>query len=128
MKKLKCYYAHAMITYNSAIEREDIALLIALGFEVINPNSEEIQNGCEMYKKVYGNALIMEYFNRTIDECDILAFRSLPSGEIPSGIAHEVKYAKSFNKPVIELPSNLTKRMLDYPTTKEILNQLGHYK
>lgn len=128
MTKLKCYYAHTMISYNSQIESQDVQLLEYLGFEVVNPNSDIIKSNFEEYKRKYGNDSPMEYFKAVVDECDIVAFRALPHGKILSGIAVEVQHAIDHHIPVLELPVNLSKRMMSYPETKEYLINLGFYK
>lgn len=128
MNKLKCYYAHTMTSYNSTIEKQDIELLESLGFEVINPNQEKYQKGCKAYTDVHGWNRVMEYFENIVSECNIVAFRSLPNGQILSGVAAEVKYAKLNNYPIIELPCSLEKRYMEYPETKQYLIELGHYK
>jgi hypothetical protein len=128
MSKLKCYYAHTMVSYGSTIEAFDIAVLENLGFEVINPNSPEIKKGCEEFTLKHGKASVMEYFADIVSNCDLLAFRSLPSGEILSGISAEIQEAIRCDIPVIELPCSLDKRMQEYPETKQYLIELGFYK
>lgn len=128
MHKLKCYYAHTMISYDSTIEQYDIKMLENLNFEVINPFDWVIYNGCREYVKQHGNENVMDYFKDIIDKCDLVAFRALPDGQILSGIAAEVSHARSRQLPIIELPCSLTDRMLDYPKTKEFLTELGFYK
>ena len=128
MTKLKCYYAHTMISYGSTIEQDDIKLLENLGFLVINPNSEIIQSNFETYKQKYGSDSPMEYFKKVIDECDIVIFRALPHGKIPSGIADEVQHALDHHIPVLELPVNTKKRMMSYSETKDYYITLGYYK
>jgi hypothetical protein len=129
MKKLRCYYAHTMTSYNSTIEKQDIELLERLEFEVINPNQSKYQEGCKAYTDKHGWQNVMKYFeNIIITECDMVAFRSLPNGKILSGVAAEVACAKLNNYPVIELPCSLNNRYMDYPETKQYLIELGHYK
>ena len=129
MTKLKCYYAHTMTSYNSTIEKQDIELLELIGFEVINPNQEKYQEGCKKYAEKYGWDKVMDYFKKIIkDDCNIVAFRSLPNGQILSGVSTEVKYAKTIGYPVIELPCSLEKRYMKYSETKQYLTELGHYK
>lgn len=128
MGKKKCYYAHTMLSYNSTIEEQDIATLEKLGFEVLNPNQEWAQKECNEYAGKYGKEYVMQYFNTLIDQCDVVAFRSNPDGNILSGIASELKYTLAVNKPIIELPCSLEQRMWDYPKTKKYLIEVGHYK
>ena len=128
MKKLKCYYAHTMTSYDSTIEEQDIELLEKLNFEVVNPNTEETQSNVDEYIKKHGKDKVMDYFGLIIDDCDLVAFRSIPTGEILSGVAFELNHAYVTDKPIIELPCSIQKRIWDYPTTKKYLIELGHYK
>lgn len=128
MKKLKCYYAHTMASYGSTIEKKDVETLEALGFEVENPNQPKHQNGCQAYVKIHGWEKVMEYFEDVVLECDVVAFRSLPNGDILSGVAYEVAAAIDNEIPVIELPCSIDSRSMDYPETKQYLIELGHYK
>lgn len=128
MAKLKCYYAHMMISYGSTIEAEDVAMLEGLGFEVINPNHPRTAIACKSFVAMYGNSRVMEFFADIVADCDLLAFRSLPSGEILSGISAEIQEAIKCDIPVIELPCSLNKRMQEYPETKQYLTELGFYK
>jgi hypothetical protein len=129
MKKLKCYYAHTMTSYNSTIEAQDIELLETLGFEVMNPNTDVHQQGCKDYAFTHGVSKVMNYFVEFIStQCDVVAFRALPNGQILSGVATEVDAAITLGIPVIELPCSVRKRMMDYSETKQYLIELGHYK
>lgn len=128
MSKLKCYYAHTMTSYGSTIEDQDVKLLQTLGFEVINPNQEHYQLGCQQYAAEHGAHKIMDYFTNIVVQCDVIAFRSLPTGQLLSGVSAEVEAALDINLPIIELPCSLRTRMMDYPETKQYLIELGHYK
>jgi len=126
---IQCYYAHTMTSYNSTIEKQDIELLEQLGFEVINPNQEKYAIGCKNYADLHGWDKVMDYFCNIIrDDCDMVAFRSLPNGQILSGVAAEVAFALKIQIPVIELPCSLNTRFMAYPETKQYLIELGHYK
>ena len=127
-QRVKCYYAHPMYTYNSAIEQSDIELLLSLGMNPFNPNCIEVQQGLKNYIELYGVKDTMEYFTDLVAECDAIAFRALPDGRLLSGVATEVQFAKKLGMPIIELPRLLEKRMMDYPETKEYLTELGFYK
>lgn len=128
MKKLKCYYAHTMLSYGSTQEEMDIKLLESLEFEVINPNTPEIKSKLEQFIMEHGKRRIMDFFTDIVTDCDLIAFRSLPSGEILSGIAAELTAASNNNIPIIELPCSLDKRMLQYPETRQLLTEIGYYK
>ena len=128
-KQLVCYYAHPMPTYNSLIEKEDIKLLNDLGFEVFNPNTEEIQKACNTYVKLHGKENVMTFFEKLIlEHCSVVAFRALPNGDILSGVASEVDVALKNYIPVIELPRRIKERSMDYPSTKRYLIESGFYK
>lgn len=128
MGRLKCYYAHTMISYDSTIEQKDIAMLEEMGFEVLNPNSDEIKKGFDQFLKFHDRSESMEYFKKVVESCDLVAFRALPDGTILSGVAAEVAHALKEKMPVIEIPCSLKKRMQEYPETKEYLTELGFYK
>jgi len=128
MNKKKVYYAHTIISYGSEIESQDIVTLMRLGFEVVNPNTKDFASKFMDFKIHSLNENSMEYFKIIIKSCDLLAFRTLPTGEILSGIAKEITYAQEFGLPIIELPSNIEYRSWDYKRTKQYLNELGHYK
>ncbi len=49
---MKVYYAHFMGIYNTHQEHRDIDTLIALGLEVVNPNSLKIQQAFDSIKTV----------------------------------------------------------------------------
>lgn len=128
MAKLKCYYAHTMLSYDSSIEERDLRVLDMLGFEVINPNTPDIQAGCNAYIEKYGKNRVMEYFKEIVFNCDLVAFRSLPGGKILSGVSVEISEAILADMPVIELPCSLTDRMMTHSETKQYLTEIGFYK
>jgi hypothetical protein len=104
-----------------------MAILIQLGFhEIVNPSDfihadEVIQmkaDGCS-------GAEIMIYFAEEVTKCDALAFRALPDGAIPAGVAEEIKIALTRGMPVIELPSSVQRRTLSVDLTREYLKESG---
>ena len=133
MSKLKVYYAHCMAIYNTKQEARDIALLEALGFEVVNPNSKEIDAAYEKRKADIAAAKTagtdpMELFRPFAQgegACDLIAFRGMTDGAIPSGVAKEIEMFKEVKKPVIELPSCITRRCLTVQETREALCETG---
>lgn len=125
---MKCYYAHCMMSYNSTIEEQDIKTLVKLGFDVVNPNTPTISKECDDYTKVHGKENVMTYFEGIVIQCDMLAFRALPDGKIPSGVAAEIRIALKWGIPVIELPCSVESRCMNYPETKQYLTEIGHYK
>jgi len=122
--KRKVYYAHCIAIYSTPQERRDIETLQQLGFEVVNPNTPEIAAGYEAYKKI-NHASPMDYFYRFAEECDCMAFRALPDGSIPAGIATEASFFTNEHKPVFELPSNWHRRVLTLTETRGYLTEVG---
>lgn len=114
---MKCYYAHCLAIYDTPQEKRDINLLESLGFEVFNPNCQECQDG---YKDQG-----MDFFDKILNDCDILAFRSLPDGRIPAGIAGEIAYMVAIARPIFELPSGILKRTISVDETREYLKEAG---
>jgi len=110
MKK-KVYYAHCASIYNTPQEKRDIELLQGLGFDVVNPNDPKHQK-----------ASSMGYFIKLALSCEILAFRGLPDGRIPAGIATEIF---QFDGYIIELPSGLFHRKISVEETREYLMEVG---
>lgn len=110
---MKVYYAHSMSIYNTPQEQRDIDLLESIGFEVVNPNKEIHNQG---YKDQG-----MQYFVELVNECDIIAFRAHPDGSIPAGVAKEI----DTGKPVIELPSMVSMRVLSVDQTRQYLKEVG---
>lgn len=108
--KKKIYYAHPMMLYGSEIEYQDVKMLEALGFEVINPNSPGNE---EKYleKRAFG------FFLDMVRDCDAIAFRSL-LGRISTGVGKEVTYATEHKMPVIELPYITSDRFLTQGETE----------
>jgi len=111
--KLKCYYAHCLAIYNTYQEERDVKLLESLGFEVVNPNSSE-------YQKKYETEGML-FFKELAQKCNVIAFRALPSGEIPAGVAGEI----DCGLPIIELPSGISRRKLSVEQTREYLREVG---
>ena len=114
---MRVYYAHCMALYNTPQEKRDVVLLRKLGFEVVNPNTKE----CDQGAKLYG----MHYFKRFAKTCDLVAFRALPDGAIPSGVALELEWFKELSKPVIELPSGVERRGISREATRQYLREVG---
>lgn len=130
---MNVYYAHCQAIYDTPQEKRDVETLEKLGFIVVNPNSPEhvdmvkkIKNMPEKYSMEgieYGR--VMEYFTGLVNKCDILAFRALPDGAIPAGVAKEIEDARNENKPIIELPSSVLRRVISVDQTREYLKEVG---
>lgn len=114
----RVYYARPINLYNTAQDKRDIETLSTLGFDVVNPNKEELQ---ERYK-VEG----MDVFLVAVSDCDALAYRSFPDMKISAGVVKEVKHAMTLNIPVFELPTLTSDRLLSVDDTREYLRLLGH--
>lgn|SRR6187402_1262117 len=129
---MKVYYAHFMGIYNTPQELRDIETLTKLGLEVINPNIPEVQAEVEKFKVTFGptynqNYMVMfeEVFFKRIRDCEVFAFRGLPDGRIPGGVAMELKVAQDEDKIIIELPCGTHSRKMDADSTKEYLRDIG---
>ena len=118
---MKVYYAHSMHLYNTPQEKRDIELLESLGFEVLNPNSKEVDEGVQQYKITHGEENCMDYFIDLVDSCEALAFRAHIDGKIPSGVGYEIKLMNSLGRPVFELPSLYNSKFMEVGETKQYL-------
>jgi adenylate cyclase class IV len=114
---MKIYYARPINLYNSAQDQRDIELMQRLGFEVLNPNKEKLQ---ERYKTEG-----MDVFLQAVTDCDALAFRSFPDLSISAGVKKEIDKVIELNKPVIELPIITSNRVLSVEDTREYLRCIG---
>ena len=114
---MKCYYAHPLSLYGSKQQARDTLTIIGLGFTVENPNGLIHQVGCERHG--------MDYFKGVVQGCDALAFRGLPCGNVPKGVAQEIAWAREKGLPVIELPGRLAVRTLTIDQTREALREGG---
>lgn len=122
----KIYYAHCKSIYGTAQENRDILLLSALGFTVLNPSAQVIRKRLEAWQKANPDENVMDFFEILVLECDCLAFRGLPfTNLIPAGVFREVQCALDNGKPVIELPTNILGRGLDYKETVAYLMEAG---
>jgi hypothetical protein len=116
------YYAHCMALYGTPQEARDIELLRSLGFKVINPGDPEI---CKVVEPLWDHNARMAFFEQYADSCDVIAFRALPGGAIPSGVMKEIGWFKERGKPVLELPGFVLRPVLNYEQTKAYLHEAG---
>ena len=114
---MNCYYAHCTAIYNTPQEARDLETLKALGFDVYNPNCPECAEG---YK-----AKGMSFFEGLVKGFPVVAFRALPDGRIPAGVANEVRWAADAKAILIELPSGIVKRSIGVDETREYLREVG---
>ena len=120
----RIYYAHCQAIYGSPQETRDLYELERLGFEVLNPR--DYGTLVEFMARLLPNAgNKMSWFEALVDSCDALAFRALPSGEIPAGIAREISRAKLNDIPVIELPSLALRKVLSVTESVAYLQEVG---
>lgn len=121
---IKAYYAHCMAIYGTIQEARDIELLERLGFAVLNPNCLETQVEVQR-RKAANDPNYMDYFRTLVEQCGALAFRALPDGSVPAGVAKEIVYAQAANIPVFELPSAVRRRTLSVDETRDYLTEIG---
>jgi hypothetical protein len=119
----RVYYAHCIALYDTQQEGRDIDTLTGLGWVVVNPNQPKIE--CEVQRRKELGVNYMLIFRDLIKTCDIVAFRALPDGSIPSGVHKELGYATELALPVIELPSSISRRGLTREQTHEYIAEVG---
>lgn len=112
--KLTAYFARPISNYDTLQDKRDIETINALGFKLINPNKEEIQ---EQYA-----AEGMQAYIKLVDKSDLVIFRSFVDGKISAGVYKEII---ATGKPVLELPTITSKRVLSVEDTREYLKLLG---
>lgn len=124
---MKIYYAHPMAIYNTPQEYRDIRTLQNLGFSVVNPNEQEHRDAVEKIKKeqLYVPDNVMRYFATVVLKCNCLAFRALPGGFIPAGVAYEIEVAQRNGLEIIELPSFSCRKTLTIEETVSYLKEVG---
>jgi len=124
--KKTVYYAHCMAIYDSKQEKEDVAVLEQMGFEVDNPNSQkhilEVRRiKCEFSGQQYPGSKIMKYFTDIVLENQLLAFRALPDGSISAGVNKEIRIAEENKIPIFELPDLKNRIALSIAETRRYL-------
>lgn len=112
------YYARPISLYNSPQDLRDIETIKQLGFEILNPNKEELQ------KRHATEG--MDVFYEAVSECDVVFFRSFPDLKISAGVQGEINKAIELNRIVIELPTLTEQRSLSVQDTRNYLKYLGH--
>ena len=121
----KVYYAHSLHLYNTPQEKRDVELLENLGYEVLNPNSEEVASGFQEFRKTVDEFKYMQYFEDLVKKCDVVAFRRHVDMKIPAGVMKEVDCAIIHNIPVFELPTILQSQKMTVVETREYLGYNG---
>lgn len=115
---MKIYYARPISLYNTKQEERDLLTLTQLGLDVLNPNKEELQ---KRYREEG-----MDVFTQAVKDCDALAFRSFFDGKISAGVKKEIDAAMALDKPVIELPTITSHRILSVDDTRTYLTLNGN--
>lgn len=114
---MKIYYARPISLYNTKQEERDLLLLTQLSLDILNPNKAELQRRYDIEG--------MDVFTSAVKDCDALAFRSFQDGKISAGVKKEIDAALELGKPVIELPTITSVRVLSVDDTREYLKLLG---
>lgn len=115
---MKAYYARPINLYNSEQDKRDIKLIQDLGFELVNPNKEELQ---ERYKQEG-----MDVFLQSVSECVVIFYRSFPDLKISAGVKKEIDKAIESGLYVLELPTITEQRILSVDNTRSYLKYLGY--
>ena len=89
---------------------------------IVNPNCTTVEGQAA---KVVGDDRMVTVFRPLVERCDVLVFRSAPSGRITSGVAIELEWAVELGKLILELPSALTRRRMGIIETREYLAEVG---
>lgn len=137
---MKIYYAHCSHLYGTAQEARDLETIVALfgsgHVEVVNPGSKDIADRVEAYKADYAasptgqyadssEAVMHEVFKVLVEDADALVFRATSNGPITAGVHREIGWARACGKPVLELPSAISRRGLTVEQTREYLREVG---
>lgn len=124
---MKIYYAHCLAIYNTPQEERDLQTLKDLGFEVLNPNTYMTDAAWNHAKTLYATyeEAFTAVFGGLVGECQAFAFRALPDGAIPKGVARELEIAQQKGLPIIELPSRPIARSMGIEETREYLREIG---
>lgn len=125
---MKLYYAHPLTEYNTPREADDLLLLARFGFEVYNPNCEEVTkqyNAARKRQEANEHFDAFAYvFKPLVLACDGVAFRAFGDMRIGSGVATECNWAIEDDRPVFELPTYLRTRFLTVSETRERIRKL----
>lgn len=121
----KVYYAHSLHLYNTPQEERDVILLEALGYEVVNPNTFEMQDKYTAWTKEVPDTERMKFFEWAVGKCDVIAFRRHVDMTIPSGVMYELDYAFMRGIHAFELPTILPSQKLTVDETREYLRYNG---
>ncbi len=104
----RIYYAHAMCTYGTQVEKREQAVIqrIFPGHEIIDPGAYE-----DNEEKLLGG---MNYCLKLVESCDALAFSRI-RGKVTAGVGKEAKHALALKKPVYELVGDAVRQVFKPP-------------
>jgi hypothetical protein len=122
---MKAYYAHCVALYDTPQEHRDRLLLGRLGYTIYDPDSPEVDAEIARLKAANPTGDYMEFFRGLVTACDVFAFRALPDGRIPAGVAKELGFAVAAGMPIFELPSGVLARSISVEETREYLHEVG---
>jgi nucleoside 2-deoxyribosyltransferase len=115
---MKVYYAHPITMYDTWDEQHEVKMLELMGFEVLNPNCDELD-------KAYNANKDFEVFLKAIESCDAVFYSAMEDGMISSGVVKEIVFAFELGMPVFEIPRNCQARYLTKEQTRERLVEAG---
>lgn len=92
---MRIYLAHPISDYGTPRQADAVAQLEARGFEVVNPDAPEHQEGYRQRG--------MDYFTNLVRGCGALAFLRFPGGSIGAGVAKEIQTALDMRLPVYDM-------------------------
>lgn len=115
---MNVYYARCISLIDTMQEARDLGTLRQMGLTVVNPDLRDFQDD---YRK-HG----MSFFTDMAAQADLIAFRALPPhGDIPAGVAAEIRAALNQGKKAIELPTGILSRAMPVEQTREYLRECG---
>jgi hypothetical protein len=141
----RIYYAHCVAIYDTPQEERDIATLEGLGFNVLNPNDPQFEKQCQRIRKEWQNRILGIFHNEMAQYKEVgeaimhmvfkplvsaakvegVAFRALPDGRIPAGVAQELEWARQCGLPILELPAFAYDRVMSLSSTRTYLHEIG---
>lgn len=115
----RAYYARPISIDGTPQEKRDKELIASIGFEPY-PVGGEKEAALVAYKEIG-----MDAFKPYVEASDCLVFRAFPDGSIGAGVAKEIAWAVEAGIPVVEIPRQIRRRIIDVDDTREMLCELG---
>jgi hypothetical protein len=115
---MKIYFARPINLYKTPQDERDLQLLTQLGFDIVNPDKAEL---AKRYQEEG-----MDVFLQAVKDCDMVAFRACPDLKITAGVYKEIMQAVELKKPVIELPTLISTRVMSVEDTRAYLTYIGN--